>query len=504
MAPSQDPLRDLLELATVHGFYVDLLQRTAGHPVPIPRQPVQGDRVTQSLTTLRNWIDILDMAITPLTLRDALKLLGRGDALEALLRYYVLKNSHRDSDRDKTDFVASYLYRHPAEWRQRKISALTESDDAATLSIAKAQEFEEELANILAGTEIAALPQEHQQLLREFEFLYHEIEDLRHFDALMDSGILQRVREMKAAFGQSFYHPRVLANVAVYNTFFGQHFDKLFAQAAEQIKTFAAKTQEEGGSILSRVEGDVTVKNLAEVEEQKILKAEYGTAQEHFRKVSKFKKAVDKRRSGRPAAAPVAVAAPAATATPAAAPAAAAAAAPSTTFPAGVEPAFTAASQQAAAPAAAGMEPGKIRTVLESIRNFVKVAERGADNIVPLRGGNVVLTPAEVEAYRSDFGQEKSFRADQANFYMDEVALHTRMMHELAEYKAKRSSAYLWKPHADSLTYLLTASAKCIESGKGLLAMAEQRGLGDKVKSLSGSMDKLRAQMQYVAKALQG
>lgn len=490
MAAQQDPLRDLLELAIVHGFCVDLLQRTAGHPVPIPRQPASaGDRVAHSLSLLRNWVDILDLAITPVNLRDSLKQHASEDTIEALLRYYVLKDSHRDPDRDKTDFVASYLFRHPAEWRNRKITALTAADDTTTLAMAKAQEFEAELANILAGAEIPEMPQEHQQLLREFEFLYQEVEDLRHFDALMDSGILQRVREMKAAFGKSFYHPRVLANIAVYNTFFGQHFDKLFAQAAEQIKSFAAKTQEEGGSILSRVEGDVTVKHLAEVEEQQILKAEYGTAQEHFRKVSRFKKAVDKRRGGRAASAPAAIAT-AATVSPPAAPRT------------DVEPAFAA--TQAGAPATSAMEQGKIRSVLESIRNFVKAAERGADNIVPLRGGNVVLTPAEVEAFRTDFGQEKSFRADQATFYMEGVALHTRMMNELADYKAKRSSAYLWKPHADSLTYLLTASSKCVETGKALVAMAEQRGLADKVKPLTGSMDKLRAQMQYVAKALQG
>jgi len=189
---------------------------------------------------------------------------------------------------------------------------------------------------------------------------------------------------------------------------------------------------------------------------------------------------------------------------PAKAPVAVAAAATATTPPPGVESAFAGASQQAAGPGQAGVEQGKIRNVLESIRNFVRAAERGADNIVPLRGGNVVLTPAEVEAFRTDFGQEKSFRADQANFYMEEVALHTRMMNELADYKAKRDSAYLWKPHADSLTYLLTASSMCVEGGKSLVAVAKQRGLGEKVKGLSGSIDKLRAQIQYVAKALQG
>jgi len=491
MALHQDPFRDLLELATVHAFYVELLERAAGHPVPVPRQPASsGDRVGHSIAVLRHWLDIIDMAISPVTLRDSLRRLGSGDALEALLRYYVLKKSHRDTDRDKADFVASYLYRHPSDWRKRKIGAFTEADDVTTLAIAKAQDFEQELADILSDAELPAIPTEHQQLLREFEFLYHEIEDLRHFDALMDSGIVQRVREMKAAFGPSFYHPRVLAYVAVYNTFFGQHFDKLFAQAAQQIKTFAAKTQEEGGSILSRVEGDVTVKNLAEVEEQKIHEAEYGTAQEHFRRVSRFKKALDKRRSGHRAE----PAAPAAVAPAAPSPAASAA-------PVAVESAFA---RQTAGPAQAGMEQGKLRTVLESIRNFVRAAERGADNIVPLRGGNVVLNPAEVEAFRTDFGQEKSYRADLANFFMEEVALHTRMMNELAEYKAKKDSAYLWKPHADSLTYLLTASGKCIESGKAVLAGSEQRGLAQKTKALSASMDQLRAQMQYVAKALQG
>ena len=258
---------------------------------------------------------------------------------------------------------------------------------------------------------------------------------------------------------------------------------------AEQIKTFAAKAQEDGGSILSRVEGDVTVKHLAEVEEQKILKAEYGTAQEDFRKVSKFKKAVDKRRSGRPAQAPAAAAAVAAAAAPAPA-------------PPPDEPVYAAATSATGA-AAASLEQGKVRTVLESVRNFVLAAERGADNIVPLRGGNVVLTPAEIEAYRSDYGQEKSFRADQAAFYMEAVALHARMTNEMVEYRAKRGSAYLWKPHADSLTYLLTASSLCLEKGKALLAVAEQRGLADKVKAITGSMEKLRSQMQFVAKALQ-
>ena len=90
----------------------------------------------------------------------------------------------------------------------------------------------------------------------------------------------------------------------MYNVFFGKRFDDLFREAAAQIKAFAAKVQQEGGSIMSRVDGDVTVKHLQDVEEEsQILKQEYGHAKEHFHKVSRFKKAVDSRRSGRPSAA---------------------------------------------------------------------------------------------------------------------------------------------------------------------------------------------------------
>jgi hypothetical protein len=489
MAASQDSLRDLLELATVHSFCLQLLEQTTGHPVPIPRQLASaGEPVEQSVTVLRNWLDILDMAISPVMLRDAMRHSHSGEAAECLLRYYVKKACHRAADRDKADFAASYLYRHPSQWRNRSTPEFIDTD-ASTVGIVKALEFEKEILFILGDAGSAPLPQEHQQLLREFEFLYQEVEDLRHFDALMDSGIVQRVREMKAAFGESFYHPLVLANVAVYNTFFGAHFDKLFTQAAQQIKTFAAKTQQEGASLLSRVEGDVTVKNLAEVQDGKIHEAEYGTAQEEFRKVSKFKKAVDKL-GGRPAAH-------------AAAATASAGSTAALSDPAGIQ-VNPPAQQSGPTAAAAAMEQSRVRAIADSIRNFVRAAERGADNIVPLRGGNVVLTPAEVEAYRSDFGEEKSFRADCANVFVEGVALHTRMMNELADYKAKRSSAYLWKPHADSLTCLLSASGKCLDLGKSALAVAEQRGLADKAKALTGSMDKLRAQMSYVAKALQG
>ena len=51
------------------------------------------------------------------------------------------------------------------------------------------------------------MPQEHATLLQEFEYLYQELEEFRHFDQIIDSGIVQRVRELKQSLGKSFYHP---------------------------------------------------------------------------------------------------------------------------------------------------------------------------------------------------------------------------------------------------------------------------------------------------------
>ena len=69
------------------------------------------------------------------------------------------------------------------------------------------------------------MPTEHVTLLQEFEYLYQELEEFRHFDQIIDSGIVQRVRELKQSLGKSFYHPDSLANLAVWNDVFGRKFD---------------------------------------------------------------------------------------------------------------------------------------------------------------------------------------------------------------------------------------------------------------------------------------
>lgn len=480
-----ESMQQLLDLAAVHAFYISILEQTLGHAVPVPVEANPGgDQVAKSMDSLRHWLALLDLAIAPPAIRDALKDASRATA-EALLRYFCAKASAANQDRDKTDFITTFLYKTiiPAENQIRH-----------EMTVDEPSAFEEVLYTILCDQEVAALAEEHRQLVREFPFVRQEVEDMRTFDELMDSGVIQRVREIKQRFGNSFYHPRVLATIAEYNVFFGARFDALFKQTAHQIKQFAASVQQQGGSIMSRVEGDVTVKHLTEVKEDEVLTAEYGSAQESFRKISKFKKAVDSRTKFRPqtgaAPAPLVPAMPVATSGPAA----------------GVAPGLAASApdlEVASGSINPAVERGKLRSAEESIRNFVLAADAKAANVVPMKTGNLALTNQEVEAFRADYGSEKSFRADFAAVLRGVAAMQTRFMEETAGYKTKQGSAYLWKPHADALTWLLTSSQDLLHHSADVIKMAEQRGLQEKVTTLKASAQKLQNCVQQTAVLLQ-
>jgi hypothetical protein len=487
---AQDQIRELLDLIAVHGFYMDLVKRSLGHGVPMPQDTseavtnLQG-RIRHSIEVLRRWLALLDMAITPPMVRDGLKSATSLETAEALLRYYIGKTSRADNDRDKADFVVTYLYRMTA-------ASMAGSGEEPTLR------FERAIRDILKDHPVPEMPQEHRHLVAEFGFIQQEVEDFYHFDDLMDAGIVQRVREIKQSLHESFYHPQSLATVAAYNVFFGNRFDDLFRNAAKQIKAFAARVQEEGGSKLSRVDGDVTVQSLENIgEEQHALKLEYGKAQDHFRKISRFKKAVDKRaghRRGEGAA--VAAASP-----PVAHVAAAAGHhghAPHAAEAGAGKPMPLAASVSPNSP-----EESKIDSAADTIRNFNRTAGKGGSVVVPMPHGNVVLSPGESEAYKADYQKEKSFRADYANCLVRMVAIQARMAAEMKDFHGKRTSAYLWKPHADALTYLLAAANREIENAGRLGGLAQDRGLAEKVTAIRASAEKLRIQSQQVATALQ-
>lgn len=513
----QNSQRELQDLTAVNDFYVALLEKSLGHSVPVPAEVSSPDESAEkAIDQFKNWLDVLDLAMTPSIVRDSLKVASGFESAHALLRYYVAKASPRSGDRDKTDCVITYLFRNPRQSEDAPPPWQRPEVDSSYYFISQAAiGFQGSLYHTLEGLEYRDLPQEHLQLLHEFEFLYQELGDYRHFDQIMDSGMVQRVRELKQSLGKSFYHPEALAHLAVWNDMFGRKFDELFHDAAKQIKTFAENVQKEGASILSRLEGDITVKQLADVETSQILTEDYQSAQDEFRKVSKFKKVVDSKRPGRASASPPVFSSSAQPPVPRPTIPTSSAVVPSSpgnsTTP--VPPRASAvvahevkAEVLAVPPSQAvqnAVQEGKIHSAKESIKEHIRSTDPKLAAIVPIKNTKITLTPAEVEAFRADYQGEKSFRADYATVMMNTVAYLSRMIVEVDEYNQKASSAYLWKPHADALAYLLTTLERLNMEAEAVMAVARARGLQDKATAMQNSLSKLRDYAKTVSQTLQ-
>jgi len=488
----EDPKWDLAILATVQGFYEKLLQDYLAGEVPVPQgletislQQDEGD-VHQTLSRMRAWLRLLDMAITPAMLRRALTAETDPEIAESLLRYLVRKKDLSDANRDKTDLVATFLYRHPrvpGQWERRGYGL----DGSIPLP-----PFEIALIEILADTDVPALTDEHVQLLHSFDSLREQAQGFSDLNALLESGIIPRVRELKQSLDASFYHPGAVATVAPYNAAFGKTFDTLFHAAAEEIRGFAQELQEQGGSILGTVDGvDVTVEHVAALQEAELLKMDYGKALEKFRRVSNLRRTLERQPPIRRAAHPTAMAA--------AATSGGAAGTRSPTKPSVVDLEIM---RAAVTPQQIKTEETKLLKVQESIRVFVRVADPKFRQVVPMRYFNLTLTPAEAGACCADYLDEISLRAEVARCQLRLVALVGRITTELEELKREENSRTLWKLHADSLAVLLEIAETENRKANRLREEAAQQGSFEQAEAVKTSMGKLRDRIDVVTRLL--
>jgi hypothetical protein len=495
---AEDLKFELAILATVQGFYQKVLRDLLGGEVPLPGgldelalRHIDRD-LPETLTRMYRWLHVLDMAITPAMLRQALTPDTDSEVAEALLRYFVRRREPSEINRDKTDLISTFLYRHPrvhGQWQQQGYGL----DGSLPLS-----PFEIALIEILADTDVPTLPEEHVQLLRNFDPLREEIARYRDFNSLMDSGIVSRVRDLKRWLDSSFYHPGVLATVAAHNAAFGARFDELFAKALGEIKQFAQALDEMGGSILSTVDGvEVTVEHVAAIEQKEMLQADYGSALEKFRRVSKLKKELDRRPPIRKSLL---------------APSAGRGIAASSNSAAAAKPARIAAAKAPAQPQAfqapvitaqqISVEEGKLRRVEESIRVFVRVADPKYRQIVPMRFFNLTLTAAEAEAYNAAFLEEKSLRADVARSLIRLVSCIARINTELEELKRSQSMSSVWKLHADALVILLEISSTTAEDAEAVAKSNADSATAASGKDIQETVQKLRSRSDAAVKAL--
>ena len=480
---------ELTILEIVQGFYLNLLQDFLQDEVTPPRGleadslRVRDRDVAILLPAMRRWLKLLDMAITPEMLRLSLTTTIDQDLAEALLRYYARKQSKNDFDRDKTDFVATFLYRNPrvpGQWEMRGLSMD---------GVAPVPPFEIALMEILDDAELPELTPGESRMLDEFEFLAEEVDQLQHFDRLMDSGLIQKARHIKHSFGPAFYHPHALAVIAPYNAHFGRCFDELFSAAAACIKSYAHEVQQRGGSLSSRVEGDVTVQHLAQLEEQTILGTEYRRAQDHLRHLSKLKKAVDSKMRNRARDCSIRATKHRSLRATAHCPRSLRELRCGGTFAR-----FVSAVHRSRPASGGGTYPfGR-----GIDRGWVRAADERCRQIVPMKFGNFVLAPPEADAYCAEFHQEKSFRGDNARVLVRMVAVMARIQAESEELKQRQNSAHLWRPHAEALARLQEAAARANQNALAVSEVANQRGLVEKTKILAATMDRLRVRVEQV------
>ena len=480
----EDPKWELALLATVQGFYQRLLSNQLGGELPAPAELApdvisHADDVRSTLNQMHLWIQLLDMAITPAMLRLGVQSDLDPEVAEALLRYFARHRDDSGANRDKTDLVATFLFRHPrvaGQWEQRGYGL----DGSIPLS-----PFEIALLEILSESDVPILSEADVQLLREFGPLLDQANRFQDFSALMDSGIIQRVRELKAALREWIYHPGVLATLAPYNAAFGDRFHTLFAAATQEIKDFANRLEELGGSILSTVDGvEVTVEHVAALNQEALLKVDYSAALDKFRRVSRLKKELERRppiRRAHPEITPSANAGGAAAA-PALAP---------RYIPAAITP------------QALSVEESKLRRVEESIRVFVRVADPKFRQIVPMRYFNLMLTTAEVEAYTADYLEQTGPRADAARTLLRVVAVTARITTEMEELKRSRNSRSVWKLHADSLVVLVDLGKRLAEAVDRLaLIIGRQPEMQANGEPLRTSLEKLHERTAEAAKLI--
>jgi hypothetical protein len=489
---AEDPKWELAILATVQGFYEKLLQEAVEGEVPVPAGletvSLQGDSdVGETLAAMRRWLRLLDMAISPAMLRRAFVEQTDPEIAEAMLRYFVRKREHNDSDRDKTDIVSTFLYRHPrvpGQWEQRGYGL----DGSLPLS-----PFEIALIEILADSDLPGLPEDHIQILRRFDPLEEQVLRFRDLNALLESGIIQTVRQLKQTLEDSFFHPGVLATIAPYNATFGSKFDELFRAATKEIKDFAGELEDQGGTILGSVDGvDVTVDHVKAMDEDNLLKLDYGHALDKFRRVSKLKQTLEQKPPMKRGAKQERPAAPAKPTV-------------KTTSTVTVRPPFNLkAMRKAVTPQQVASEETKLLKVEESVRIFVRVADPKFRQVVPMRFFNLTLTPAEAEAYCADYLEEKSLRAGVARVLLRLVAVTARLITELEELKRANNSPSLWKLHADSLVTLLEIAGNATENSERVSNLASQRGHRQQVEEIQTSLKKLRDYSGIAERTLTG
>ena len=443
------------EFLKLHSILSEIIAEPLGGTPPFPKcvkdiqtraQSPDGDEPVPE-AALR-WLELLNRGVDPHLLRQALQKRGKDpDAAQALIRFLVSKQTHSQADREKLDWLVTFLLE------------VWEKGDRDS-----GERFDVEIERILEGCDFPPLSPHGEELLLEIPALLDELRFFVRFSQITESRIIHRGRNLKNQFEEEFFHPTVLAAIVNYNLVLGRKMRGLLHETMQTISQSGSEASAALPNTQDVLQSDYRV--ISEVLQQlTVLDREAQREQEQKRE-----------RTG-PAPLP---------------PEQLAAARAAATKPLTLEEQLI----------ALGIDPGR---QAEQLRNRVKeiaLRVRSSPGGAPLQSasGTLVLSDWESKAFLSEYSpSEESFRADFARSITSVIGIIARIEEELPAYFETRGAEHLWKRHCDALLYLLYEGRRQLETLKNLAADSTKRGLQDKSTQLLATAEKLESYAKRVA-----
>ncbi len=309
---------------------------------------------------------------------------------------------------------------------------------------------DEQIQTLLAGLPSPELSDTAWNLTTELTELLDDILGKSNFEQLSSSGLIARGREIKQGFKDEFFHPKVLTAVVTYNLVFGRKFDRLFNEAAAQARDLAS-----------------------------------GLADKDYRYT-----ATDFKKLKGPAPGSAASAA------------AAAASAPRQEEAPPPPPDETADPIERMKKLGISIthQEQKVRALITSMAAFARASGGNTVRQIPLPHSVVNVQDWEVRSLAMEITEsERTFRADFNRHIRHTVGILACITDEMAQYEKKKTNEYLWKPHYDSLIWLLYEGRRQFDVLTEFIAETKNRGLKDKADQIEKTATRLQDALTHTA-----
>jgi hypothetical protein len=464
-------------LFAVHQLLLAIAEGQIGQPVPLPSVVEVALENSASQVPLEEdvlaWIALLDHCATPALLRTALTDLNPSEAASAaLVRYFHGKPARSDADRERVDWLITYIF------KERQRDGLFGGD------------VESELPEIIPGLSPTSLGEGAERLLRELQALLEEVLKFGTFQEMNRSGLIAEGRSLKKELHEEFFHLPVLAAVVNYNLVLGRRFDTLLAEANARIGRLASLLERKDYN-LNALDFARVVKDAAATPAGPVPAPAAPAASDVVARTLPPEEA--KPSASTPVSAP-APAVPIPPVQPRVAP-------PAPAAPRHFVDDFDDRDLVRQQMKEMGLDPLhqalRLDNLLAQMAKIIQNAGTKMLTAISLPTCHVAAFEWELRAVTSNFPEsDKSFRAEFNRLIRRALAMRVAVRDEWVQYDRKRGTTeYLWKAHYDALVWLLFEGRYAVDE-LGLFAkQAAQRGLAERASQIRQTAEKLEASL---------